>query len=146
MALRLRSLLFALFVAALRARTVVSHDHGHEEDIDPNVPIDSILWIHIAVQILVWGFMFPIGMVLGITRFVSDQCLINTLRGYRHLSSQVAMACSTSSKIVPAVHWYHYLTLHSSTVSQLRFDNSRLRTWPFSQGADVSRIRAFSSR
>jgi len=64
-----RSLLLAFF-AALCARPGLAHDHGHEE-IDPNVPIDSILWIHISIQVLVWGFLWPIGMVLGILLAIS---------------------------------------------------------------------------
>jgi hypothetical protein len=30
-------------------------------------PIDSILWIHILVQSLAWGIIFPTGMVLGVS-------------------------------------------------------------------------------
>ncbi|EJC98147.1 uncharacterized protein FOMMEDRAFT_130141 [Fomitiporia mediterranea MF3/22] len=33
-----------------------------------NAPVDAILWIHMALQCAVWGILFPIGMVLGITR------------------------------------------------------------------------------
>lgn len=42
------------------------HDDLSEEEI--NAPVDSILWIHIFLQVVVWGFLFPVGMVLGITR------------------------------------------------------------------------------
>ncbi|KEI40963.1 uncharacterized protein L969DRAFT_364761 [Mixia osmundae IAM 14324] len=34
----------------------------------PEQPIDSILWIHMMLQMLVWGIMFPAGMVLGMTK------------------------------------------------------------------------------
>ncbi|KAF8809521.1 hypothetical protein BYT27DRAFT_7187837 [Phlegmacium glaucopus] len=33
-----------------------------------NAPVDAILWIHIALQAAVWGVIFPMGMVLGLTR------------------------------------------------------------------------------
>jgi len=45
--------------------------HPHPDDLteeDANKPVDTILWIHIFLQAMVWGVMFPLGMVLGITR------------------------------------------------------------------------------
>ena len=42
------------------------HDNLTEEE--ANKPVDTILWIHIFLQATVWGVMFPLGMVLGITR------------------------------------------------------------------------------
>jgi hypothetical protein len=58
-------------VAALLLSTAVrAHDHhtdnieeGHAISADP---IDSILWIHILIQSLAWGIIFPTGMVLGV--------------------------------------------------------------------------------
>ncbi|KAF2868395.1 hypothetical protein BDV95DRAFT_630596 [Massariosphaeria phaeospora] len=54
------------------AAIAAAHEH-HTDDIeDGNVisddPIDSILWIHILIQSLGWGILFPTGMVLGIIR------------------------------------------------------------------------------
>lgn len=31
-------------------------------------PLGSRLWYHIAIQSIVWTFLFPLGMVLGLTR------------------------------------------------------------------------------
>ena len=59
-------LLSMLFLSLNAAR---AHKHGGvltEEE--ANAPIDSILWIHIFLQASVWGVLFPIGMVLGLTR------------------------------------------------------------------------------
>lgn len=45
--------------------------HEHDEDIsdeDANAPVDAILWIHMFLQAVVWGLLFPIGMVLGLSR------------------------------------------------------------------------------
>ncbi|KAF8887343.1 hypothetical protein BD779DRAFT_1611563 [Infundibulicybe gibba] len=42
------------------------HDQLTEEQ--KSAPVDSILWLHILLQGAVWGVLFPIGMVLGITR------------------------------------------------------------------------------
>lgn len=60
-----------LFVFLSVSRIVSGHEHHNDEaDSEDNLakPIDSILWLHVGVQILTWGFMFPIGMVLGLAR------------------------------------------------------------------------------
>ncbi|KAG2364649.1 hypothetical protein BDR07DRAFT_1607986 [Suillus spraguei] len=49
---------------------VLAHEH-HGADLTEeqlNAPVDAILWIHIALQAIVWGFIFPVGMVLGLAR------------------------------------------------------------------------------
>lgn len=47
----------------------LAHSHGHElTEEQANAPIDAILWIHVALQATIWGVIFPIGMVLGLTR------------------------------------------------------------------------------
>ncbi|GLB41596.1 putative protein of unknown function (Ytp1) [Lyophyllum shimeji] len=60
--------LISLFSVAL-LQTASAHPH-HDEltEEQRNAPVDSILWIHILLQAAVWGILFPIGMVLGITR------------------------------------------------------------------------------
>ncbi|KAH8114554.1 hypothetical protein DFH11DRAFT_228665 [Phellopilus nigrolimitatus] len=45
--------------------------HAHHDELteeEKNAPVDAVLWIHMALQIAIWGFLFPIGMVLGISR------------------------------------------------------------------------------
>ncbi|KAF8956933.1 hypothetical protein BDZ97DRAFT_141459 [Flammula alnicola] len=45
--------------------------HPHHDTLTEEqalAPIDNILWIHMFLQAMVWGVMFPIGMVLGLTR------------------------------------------------------------------------------
>ncbi|KAF8631965.1 hypothetical protein AX15_002101 [Amanita polypyramis BW_CC] len=45
--------------------------HAHHEQLSEeaeNAPIDAILWIHMFLQAAVWGILFPIGMVLGLSR------------------------------------------------------------------------------
>lgn len=51
---------------------VSGHEHAFDVFSEENQskPIDGILWLHVVIQGLVWGFMFPIGMVLGLVRFV----------------------------------------------------------------------------
>ncbi|KAL6712813.1 hypothetical protein ACLMJK_009654 [Lecanora helva] len=54
------------------ARSVLAHEH-HGEDIPEGEaisaePIDSILWVHILMQVFAFGIVFPTGMVLGIVR------------------------------------------------------------------------------
>ena len=47
----------------------LAHSHGDElTEEQANAPIDLILWIHIVLQATIWGVIFPIGMVLGLTR------------------------------------------------------------------------------
>lgn len=51
---------------------VLAHEHHGDkipegEAVSPD-PIDTTLWIHIAIQILAFGLIFPTGMVLGIVR------------------------------------------------------------------------------
>jgi Domain of unknown function (DUF2427) len=48
---------------------VLGHEH-HDQltEEEAHAPVDAILWIHIFLQAAVWGVLFPIGMILGITR------------------------------------------------------------------------------
>ena len=61
----------AAFAAALLFSTVATAHEHHVSKIQEGQavsedPIDSILWIHILVQGLAWGIIFPTGMVLGV--------------------------------------------------------------------------------
>jgi hypothetical protein len=51
----------------LSALAVTAAAHGSLPD-SLDAPVDTVLWIHIFIQALVWGILFPTGMVLGITR------------------------------------------------------------------------------
>lgn len=69
--LRLRGLVYAAGLASFAA-TARAHEHHEDnipegEAISPD-PLDTTLWIHILIQILAWGIIFPTGMVLGIVR------------------------------------------------------------------------------
>ncbi|KIM90202.1 hypothetical protein PILCRDRAFT_811928 [Piloderma croceum F 1598] len=48
---------------------VLGHEH-HDQltEEEAHAPVDAILWIHIFLQAAVWGVLFPIGMILGMTR------------------------------------------------------------------------------
>ena len=63
-----RSLLSAAAVLGL-VSTALAHAH-HEElsEEEKNKPVDAILWIHIFLQMAVWGVLFPTGMVLGMSK------------------------------------------------------------------------------
>ncbi|KDQ61912.1 hypothetical protein JAAARDRAFT_525818 [Jaapia argillacea MUCL 33604] len=54
---------------ALAALSVLAHEH-HDEltEEEANAPVDAVLWIHMFLQAGVWGVLFPVGMVLGMTR------------------------------------------------------------------------------
>ena len=59
----------AALVALCSALLVAAHDHHDElSEEEANAPVDAILWIHIFLQAAVWGILFPIGMVLGLSR------------------------------------------------------------------------------
>ncbi|KAF2142969.1 uncharacterized protein K452DRAFT_225841 [Aplosporella prunicola CBS 121167] len=54
------------------AASTAAHEH-HMDKIPEGAgtspdPIDATLWVHILLQSLAWGVLFPTGMVLGITR------------------------------------------------------------------------------
>ncbi|KAJ6605844.1 hypothetical protein B0H10DRAFT_2076115 [Mycena sp. CBHHK59/15] len=55
-------------MVALSALAYAHEHHDELSEAEVNTPVDSILWIHIFLQAAVWGVLFPIGMVLGITR------------------------------------------------------------------------------
>ncbi|KAJ8587578.1 hypothetical protein M405DRAFT_741616 [Rhizopogon salebrosus TDB-379] len=77
---------------------VLAHKHhGELTEEELHAPVDAILWIHIAIQAIVWGVIFPIGMVLGLTRsrwHVPVQSLAFTLTfggiylGHAHVGRQ----------------------------------------------------------
>ena len=65
---KLRHALPLLFLCLAAAPALA---HEHDDDIseeDLNAPVDVILWIHMFLQAAVWGFLFPVGMVLGLSR------------------------------------------------------------------------------
>ncbi|KAG6818816.1 hypothetical protein H0H93_001377 [Arthromyces matolae] len=69
MASLLRNLAFISFLFFAVCLPAVAHPHHDElSEEQANAPVDAILWIHMALQAFVWGILFPIGMVLGITR------------------------------------------------------------------------------
>jgi hypothetical protein len=57
---------------AIVAFAAVAFAHEHDESEIPEgeavsaEPLDTILWVHIMIQILAWGIIFPTGMVLGV--------------------------------------------------------------------------------
>ncbi|KAJ3551229.1 hypothetical protein NM688_g4825 [Phlebia brevispora] len=69
--LRLQRMALPVATALLLSLATPGAAHKHHSILDEdeaNKPVDSILWIHIFLQIIVWGFLFPIGMVLGMAR------------------------------------------------------------------------------
>lgn len=62
----------AAVAVLLMSAAVRAHDHDTDNIEEGQAisaePLDSILWIHILIQSLAWGIIFPTGMVLGIIR------------------------------------------------------------------------------
>jgi cytochrome bd-type quinol oxidase subunit 2 len=58
-----------VLVLVLLAASSLAHEHHDKpSEEEAKAPIDRILWIHMALQALVWGVMFPTGMVLGLSK------------------------------------------------------------------------------
>ncbi|KAK0535468.1 hypothetical protein OC834_001510 [Tilletia horrida] len=77
----------AVLALALAVARVAAHPHHHAGPADDTVPIDSILWIHMAVQAFTWLILFPLTMVLGLVRHrlhvpLSAASLLLTTGGY----------------------------------------------------------------
>ncbi|KAJ4367020.1 hypothetical protein N0V83_007550 [Neocucurbitaria cava] len=104
----------AALVALLLSTAATAHEHhmdkieeGHAISDDP---IDSILWIHILIQCLAWGIIFPTGMVLGIIRSKwhvpvqttgSALAVVGFFLGHKHKGRQ--FADNIHSKFVPYI-------------------------------------------
>ncbi|KAF2012888.1 hypothetical protein BU24DRAFT_435225 [Aaosphaeria arxii CBS 175.79] len=82
-------------------------EEGHAISDDP---IDSILWVHILIQSLAWGILFPTGMVLGIIRsrwhvpvqtVGSVLAILGYFLGHKHKGRQ--FASNIHSKFVPSI-------------------------------------------
>ncbi|KAI1495471.1 hypothetical protein F5X99DRAFT_403437 [Biscogniauxia marginata] len=61
---------FSLALATFPMASGHDHSSSHIEEGEAISadPIDTILWIHIFIQIAAWGVIFPLGMVLGIVK------------------------------------------------------------------------------
>ncbi|KAF2205828.1 integral membrane protein-like protein [Delitschia confertaspora ATCC 74209] len=97
------------------AAGIIAHEHHGDkipegEGISKD-PIDSILWIHILVQVLAWGILFPTGMVLGLIRSRfhvpvqttgSILAIIGYFLGHKHKGRQFAPD-NVHAKFVPTL-------------------------------------------
>jgi hypothetical protein len=66
MSRRIHRIFLHLLLVLYTVRAHKHHDELSEEE--ATAAIDSILGIHIFLQAGVWGILFPIGMVLGLSR------------------------------------------------------------------------------
>lgn len=101
---------------------------------------DTILWIHILVQITAWGILFPTGMVLGIVRsrwhvpvqtLASALAVLGYILGHSHKGRQFASPNVHASfapwlmlLVVVQVAFGAYLKLHLE-----RGINGKIRPW-----------------
>lgn len=74
------------FLLALTAVDAHEHPDVLTEEM-ANAPVDAVLWIHIFLQASVWGILFPLGMVLGLSRSrwhvpLQTAGIVLTLGGY----------------------------------------------------------------
>lgn len=68
MAVATRTNAIATIICLLSLRVFAHKHHDELTEEEANAPVDAVLWIHMALQAAVWGVLFPIGMVLGMTR------------------------------------------------------------------------------
>ncbi|EOD47697.1 putative integral membrane protein [Neofusicoccum parvum UCRNP2] len=102
------------------AATTEAHEH-HMDDIPEGQytspdPIDAILWIHILLQSLAWGVLFPTGMVLGIIRSrwhvpiqvaATVMAILGYMLGHKHKGRQFAE--SVHGSFAPWLMWLVFL-------------------------------------
>lgn len=55
-------------LVAIMATHVAAHEHHQSGPADDKVPIDAMLYLHMAVQVVAWFFLFPLALVMGLTR------------------------------------------------------------------------------
>lgn len=56
-------------VAALAAAPRIEAHGGHKHGpVDDAVPIDTMLYMHMVIQMVAWFFLFPLALVMGLTR------------------------------------------------------------------------------
>lgn len=58
----------SLLLIAAQSIPAYAHEHHDVSEEQLHAPIDAILYLHMGLQALVWGVLFPIGMVFGLTR------------------------------------------------------------------------------
>ncbi|KAH7104834.1 hypothetical protein BKA62DRAFT_690800 [Auriculariales sp. MPI-PUGE-AT-0066] len=64
-----RALASAAAGLLVQATCIRAHDHHDAVDkVALSAPIDNVLWLHIALQVMLWGILWPLGMILGLTR------------------------------------------------------------------------------
>lgn len=68
MAVATRTNAIATVICLLSLRVIAHKHHDELTEEEANAPVDAVLWIHMALQAAVWGVLFPIGMVLGMSR------------------------------------------------------------------------------
>ncbi|PWN53118.1 hypothetical protein IE53DRAFT_339417 [Violaceomyces palustris] len=79
------TLLFFAWVSSFSL--TYAHEHHQTGPADNRVPVDSILWIHIALQAFTWVILFPLVMILGLVRHrlhvpLASLSLLLTTGGY----------------------------------------------------------------
>ncbi|KAL8744994.1 MAG: hypothetical protein Q9190_002835 [Brigantiaea leucoxantha] len=87
-----RSLRVLLVACLTFVQTALAHEHHDDKIPEGSVvspdPIDATLWIHIIIQIVSFGIIFPTGMVLGTVGAVL--ALVGYVLGHSHGGRQFA--------------------------------------------------------
>lgn len=98
---------------------ILAHDHGGpmvvydgSSSFRNDLPMDNTLKLHIIIQTLSWGILFPFGMVMGINR-----------SKYHALFQSITIVCTLFASYLAHHHQGRefYETAHS-TASKCEFD------------------------
>ncbi|KAJ3162122.1 hypothetical protein HDU86_005820 [Geranomyces michiganensis] len=148
--------LLVLVVVSL-STPAAAHEHPGEASAPASAqelldaePIDSILWLHIAVQFIAWGLLYPLGMIFGLTRsrwHVPVQTLATILTaggyilGHKHggrkfpLGAHASVASAIVILLIAQVTLGVYLKLHIHEGTRFRrvtlfFHGVLGKAWP----------------
>ncbi|BEI95079.1 hypothetical protein CcaverHIS631_0100280 [Cutaneotrichosporon cavernicola] len=114
----------------------LAHKHPAVVDIDPKVPIDWIMYTHMAVQTFVWAILFPIGMVLGLSKsrfHVPVQAvgvvatLVGSYLGHNHGGRE--FAATVHGIMAQIIFWVLMVQTACGVFLRLHILNKTVRPW-----------------
>ncbi|THH10483.1 hypothetical protein EW145_g1299 [Phellinidium pouzarii] len=95
---------FVLAVLSVSVLPVVAHAHHNElTEEEKNAPVDAILWIHMTLQVAVWGILFPIVAQLALGVYLKLHINEKTIRPW------AVRAHGIVGKAYPVIGWTQML-------------------------------------
>ncbi|KIP03045.1 hypothetical protein PHLGIDRAFT_121934 [Phlebiopsis gigantea 11061_1 CR5-6] len=126
----------AAVLLALFSSTIAHEHHEHVSEDKLNAPIDSILWIHIFLQMIIWGVLFPVGMVLGLSKSrwhvpLQSTGIALTLGGYflGHSHTGRAFPANAHGTMANVIFVPLFLQLALGIYLKLHINEETIRPW-----------------